>query len=705
MRIGFYLYNLDGDFQLALYNSVKAEAMALGIDLVCIQGEMFREFTKPRRYPFVTAAQAGLDGILIFSSLICYRVSEKMEPVFLDLAKHIPLVSIGMRLFDFPSVVFDNRKPLEALMKHLIITHGYRKLFFLGGQRDHPHNNEREMTFLKTIGAMRKRFPDLSGRVFNSSFTGITGASEFRQYVASHLEEPPDCILGGNDLIALNALDFLRDLPDPRWRDCPVTGFDDLLQARFARPPLTTIRQPLDTMGRLAVRTLFKLMSGKAVPRTIRVNPALVIRRSCGCSGEEAGTEPRAGDPFWENPMVSPHYTQPVSTLGNSLVLIQSFPEMAPPLCAFLDILRIKNFYLLLYPRPLSARIGTTGLAVFRRRDYADELCFNHPQTVKIGPFVDDIIRSGETQAWGLYYLQTGSEILGLMVYEAQEQVYPQMNSCAIFIANTVMRLRNMVREKERARRLEAEVGYRTRDLLELNKKLREESKRREAVEAEVLKISELERRRFSLDLHDDICQRLAGISMYCQSRIGGGKNEPFLRELADQIDETLRRTRRYAHDAFPMELDALGLYEALGSLCNAVNRETSCRCAYTWNAGDTAFLSGAQEINICRIVQEALHNVVKHSRADRAAVEVLREAGDLVIRIRDNGVGLNENEAPGHDGTGPRTGLGLRSMEYRAHQAGAEYALKTVPGGGVCVELRLPGGPKPGDTGKQQKE
>jgi signal transduction histidine kinase/DNA-binding LacI/PurR family transcriptional regulator len=700
MRIGFYLNNLDGDFQLALYNSIRRESMALGMELICIQGEMFRDFTKPRRYPFISAEQAGLEGMLVLSSLMFYRVSGKMLPILKDLALHIPLVSIGTQLFDFPSVVVDNRKPLEELMIHLIVHHGYRNLFFLGGERDHPHNIERELTFRKTIRTMRKRFPDLAGQVFNDSFTGVMNSAYFRDYIAAHGEDPPDCILGGNDLIAINIRELLRDQPDPRWQRCPVTGFDDIIEAKFVQPPLTTIRQPLDAMGRAAVRALHKLILGKPVPRTIRVNPALIIRRSCGCTGKDAGFEGKGGELFFEKPMLSPYHTQPVSTLGHSLVLIQSFPEMAQPLGYFLDLLYIKNFYLLLYPKPLSSRLGKTGLVVYRRRAYEDEACFLHPQTTRIDSFLNDLVRPGEDagRTWCLYYLQTGSELLGLMIYEAREQAYPQINSCAVFIANTVMRLRNMVREKERARKLEQEVDHRTRDLLEVNKKLRNEASRREAVEAEVLRISEMERLRFSTDLHDDICQRLAGISMYCQSRVDDGKDGTFFRELADQIDETLLRTRRYAHDAFPMELDALGLYEALGSLCDSVNREGPCHCTYTWDAGDIRFLSGTQEINICRIVQEALHNVVKHSQAAEAAVEVFREAEDLVIRVRDNGRGLPEAapKAAGNcrDPACPRReGLGIRSMEYRAHQAGAAYALKTARNGGVCVELRIPRG------------
>jgi signal transduction histidine kinase/DNA-binding LacI/PurR family transcriptional regulator len=695
MRIGLYLYNVDEDHQLILYESVRREAAALNMDLICIQGEMFQGFSEPQRYPFDSSKQADLDGMMIFSSFIFYRLDERMLPILRDISAHIPLVSIGMELFDFPAVVINNRKPLEALIKHLVEGHGYRKIFYLGGQQDHPHNIEREKAFKEIIRTMKKEFPNLEGKVFSSSFMLNTLIGDFRDYIAVHPDDFPDCILGGNDIIAISIQKLLQEQADPRWRNCPVTGFDDVIFAQLASPALTTIRQPQDTMGGLAVRMLRSLILGERVPQVIEVEPELVLRQSCGCAEINRGFDGEKQDLFSRMPILAPYSVHLMNVLSHSLVLVQSLPDMVPHLRFFLETLSVKSFYLLLYPKPLRGQISETGLVFYRRRNYTDEPCFDYTRPVRITEFLNDVIidAGNSPQAWCLYYLQTGSEILGLMIYEAQDQVYPQMNSCVISIANTVMRLQNLENEKERVLKLEQEVSRRTRDLTELNEKLREEAKRRQAVEAEVLRISEMERLRFSMDLHDDICQRLAGISMYCQSHVAaGGRNQQFTRELAEQINETLKRTRRYAHDSFPMELDILGFHDALGALCERVKKETTCCCTYAWNARDVHFLTRAQEINICRIVQEALHNVVKHSFATEAAVEVFtEEAGPLVIRVRDNGRGMPDGEEESLRAGEPRAkGLGLRSMEYRAHQAGADYVFKTAKDKGVCIELRI---------------
>jgi len=217
------------------------------------------------------------------------------------------------------------------------------------------------------------------------------------------------------------------------------------------------------------------------------------------------------------------------------------------------------------------------------------------------------------------------------------------------------------------------------------------------AVEAEVLRISEMERLRFSMDLHDDICQRLAGISMFCKSFMVGLSPETFLPELSGLIDETLARTRRYAHDSFPMEQDKMGLKEALDALCHTARKQHSCHCDFSWQAPEKSPFNSAQDINIYRIVQEALQNAVKHAKANRITIKVQKINDVFSVSIQDNGCGnshLNEKKPDFTDlkryiKTG---GLGLRSMRYRARQLGGQFIMNSSEQNGTRVEIRIPG-------------
>jgi len=189
-------------------------------------------------------------------------------------------------------------------------------------------------------------------------------------------------------------------------------------------------------------------------------------------------------------------------------------------------------------------------------------------------------------------------------------------------------------------------------------------------------------RLRISMDLHDDICQRLAGISLFCQSLMHRENPQSSLPELGEMIEETLTRIRRYAHDAFPAELDT-GLKEALASLCHTVTK-SGCNCDLLWSAPES-LLTPDQDLHIYRIVQEAVQNAVKHARAARIQVEVRAEEGEVLVAVQDDGSGGFSGDK------GSDNGLGLRFMRYRAGQLGASFSIKPAAEGGTRVEVRIP--------------
>jgi signal transduction histidine kinase len=106
-----------------------------------------------------------------------------------------------------------------------------------------------------------------------------------------------------------------------------------------------------------------------------------------------------------------------------------------------------------------------------------------------------------------------------------------------------------------------------------------------------------------------------------------------------------------------------------------------------------TPLLTAAQEINIYRIIQEALQNAVKHSKASLITVDIRSGTDSFAVIVRDNGIGisLSEKNKPVLVGNRRQEGLGLRSMRYRAHQLGAEYRISSGEGRGTLVEVCIP--------------
>jgi signal transduction histidine kinase/DNA-binding LacI/PurR family transcriptional regulator len=204
------------------------------------------------------------------------------------------------------------------------------------------------------------------------------------------------------------------------------------------------------------------------------------------------------------------------------------------------------------------------------------------------------------------------------------------------------------------------------------------------ALESEVLQISEYERRRFGLDLHDDICQRLAGIAMWARGFDAAEALRAPLAEIAGLVEETLELTRRYARASFPMELERYGLDEALRSLCRNVAEQHRIDCRYA--SGLAALdppLEPNQALNAYRIVQEALRNAVRHAGATALRVEVRAAGGALDLAVSDDGRGMDAAARTGG-------GLGLRSMAYRASQLGAALRVESAPGRGTTVRLAM---------------
>jgi len=699
MRIGLYLNHLDEEYQISIYKGIKAQALKMGVDLLCIQGEtLYKAQTfSPLLLPSKNFLQ--VDGVLLLSSVILNHTDLMFLPDLTKTFRDTPCISIGNRLFDFPSIIIKSRHSMEQLMDHLIFHHGYRRFLYMGGPVEHRDNMVREHVFRRFINTCQEKFPHISGRVVNGGFHEVSGMHIVNQYIKEHPTGYLDAIVAANDNMAIGALKALRTQSDPRWRDCAVTGFDDIPQGRHEVPSITTVHQPLAELGKLAVEALMNAMEGQKIPQVIHVDSHVCIRHSCGCTGEE---ETEHSDPTVDDlrnhlshiqyqAIKSEQNMRNLSYLGQSLTAVDSLKFLLYELNYFLNNINNQRYYLLLYPEH-SINIPSEARLIFKREEGKETLYLDDTKNINLKEFFDSQLYANalEPESLSVYHLISGNEKIGLVIYEAEDYTHPHMCSSSVFVANSIKRLQIMTDEKERSRLLEQQVALRTEDLVKINKKLKEEARQRIAVEAEVLRISELERQRFSMDLHDDICQRLAGISMYSKSI----SSLDALQDLSFMIDETLQRTRRYAHDSFPMEIDSLGLNEALRRLCDTTEKQTGTPCNYSWELDLESPFSKEEDINIYRIIQEALSNIIRHSGASQADVRLNREGDAIFLRVEDDGIGTlsDEKKSPKQSLRSKRgIGLGRRSMEYRAHQLNAEYSCRSEENKGTLIELRIP--------------
>jgi len=203
------------------------------------------------------------------------------------------------------------------------------------------------------------------------------------------------------------------------------------------------------------------------------------------------------------------------------------------------------------------------------------------------------------------------------------------------------------------------------------------------------LSAQEAERLRIARGLHDEVGQILTGVLLQLSSLAdaGAAQRQGELEEAKQATRQALEEVRRIAHELRPAALEHLGLASALTEL-------TTKFAGLTGIVIDRRFdpalppLSAEIELAIYRIAQESLTNVIRH--ADASHVEVSLENGleSVVLRVLDDGRGL-DTSAPSSDADGG----GLRGMRERALLIGGALAIKEGPTGGVEVRLEVPAG------------
>jgi PAS domain S-box-containing protein len=241
---------------------------------------------------------------------------------------------------------------------------------------------------------------------------------------------------------------------------------------------------------------------------------------------------------------------------------------------------------------------------------------------------------------------------------------------------------------------LEQRVRERTEELSRANARLgRQVAKRREVEEARtnllhrLVHAQEEERRRVARELHDDLTQRLAVLAIDAGTleQLPGSPPDVGIRarrmhEELVALSESVHSLSRQLH---PSILDDLGLVDALRSECLSVQQREKITVKYHPRDIPTALPRGVA-LCIYRVAQEALRNIVRHARSHRASVRLVATESDLILRVRDWGVGFG----PITEG---RSGLGLESMRERARLIRARLRVNSRPGEGVQITLRVP--------------
>ncbi|HEY0431027.1 MAG TPA: ABC transporter substrate binding protein [Pyrinomonadaceae bacterium] len=209
-----------------------------------------------------------------------------------------------------------------------------------------------------------------------------------------------------------------------------------------------------------------------------------------------------------------------------------------------------------------------------------------------------------------------------------------------------------------------------------------------------LLMLQDEEQRRVAGELHDGLGQSLAIIKNRALIGLQEETSHERARDQLDEIAETataaILEVREIAHNLRPYQLDRMGLVAAIKFMIKRVSESTSLNISADMERID-GLLSPEAETSIYRIVQEGLNNVLKHSAATTARVEIKRGAGNLAISVEDNGKGISppassRNGAKRNGGAG----VGLPGITERVRLLGASFAIDSQPGRGTTLTVRL---------------
>jgi len=252
---------------------------------------------------------------------------------------------------------------------------------------------------------------------------------------------------------------------------------------------------------------------------------------------------------------------------------------------------------------------------------------------------------------------------------------------------------------------LERRVRERTAELLEMNRDLQQEVEERKKIEralkesekelrslsAKLIKVQEEERKRIANELHDSIAQNFAAIKFSLESKLDqmGDGSPPgviSLETILAMVQKNIEEVRRIMNDLRPSVLDDLGILAAVSAHCREFGNVYSDIRIDLDTEIEEEDVPESLKIVLYRIIQEALNNVAKHSKADRALISITRKNDIIELLVEDNGIGFSAKRVL--KGSRSRRGLGLASMKERAELSGGQFSIRSDRDKGSIIRV-----------------
>lgn len=292
-RLGLLMRGVGYAYQDQVLGGAHEECMRQGVDLICFAGgDLGLGSADPANAIYDLVTSNTLDALLLASGTLNTAVGSAPLATLLERCSGIPVCSLSCEMPSVISLLIDNETSVTALTQHLVDVHGRRRIVFVAGQG--PESDARMRGYSE--GLASRGVPFHADLVHQGDYRGESGGDAVARYFRPGTPHP-DAIVAANDWMALGAMQALAErgirVPD----EVSVIGFDDIDEARFLLPALTTVEQPARQLGTAGVRAVMARLRGQSSIDVQYLPTIEHIRRSCGCCGAAVQNSPetRAG--------------------------------------------------------------------------------------------------------------------------------------------------------------------------------------------------------------------------------------------------------------------------------------------------------------------------------------------------------------------------------------------------------------------------
>lgn len=256
--------DITNPFYSQVIRGIEARAQQRGYAVLL--GDTRDSATREQEYINLVETRLS-DGVIQF----------RPNPALTGKQKDIPYISAcGCESTPGPSVRIDNVEAAKTIVDYLISL-GHKRIGVISGLKENPHTQDRLAGYKKSLSQAGINFDeDLITEGDFTMWSGLNAAPHFCK-----MKHRPTAIFCMNDEMAIGAMQALKSHGVNVPKDISVTGFDDIPYARYCDPALTTIAQPAEEMGKIAMDTLLRLIEGKNPDQVEHILPyEFVIRKS-----------------------------------------------------------------------------------------------------------------------------------------------------------------------------------------------------------------------------------------------------------------------------------------------------------------------------------------------------------------------------------------------------------------------------------------